>query len=574
MKKRILSLALVLALALGAVPAGAYGTPDFSDLPKGHWAYDSVMKMADAGVIKGTGNGAFSPEAALSAEMFITLVGRVVFPGVTAEGTDWSGPYVAEAKAKGLLTGTAITDANLKGGISRYDMAVILAKSVELLKIPATKAETSKVTDYGDIPTKYADAVLVAYGSGLIKGDEKGNFNGQNSMTRQEAAIVMDRLTELVKKAGESGGQTPSVSKPYTLKVSSYNNVLESGVTVLGERTMLTCVTETDTGEHNTAPYGSDYSGLTYKSSDPSVIKVAYEGDNAGLFEEWSLTALSLGTATVTFTDPYGVSASFDVTVVSARENIGTKTFTFSILEARYEEHSLRGQAYTEYHIASLTPYKLYYTRDGGKTSQLIYEGVAPAEASPELRQVELELPEDSLFSRDAGFYVSAEAKIDGQRMVTSDLRTDDRAAPTLIHGQVGVYSYTVKPLLTPPTGEKAKFTVDGAVGYYPEANKDLTAVDAGFTVRLYLKSGLLVAETVTDSNGEFVMDCEVDQIDNGFDTDTMQYYFTASGVQDGVYMESDGKLKNGEFNLYSLDRMGADPYGQNAEGSKIIVVE
>lgn len=206
MKKRFLSLALAAIMALGlAVPAMAYTTPDFSDVPSNHWAYQSVMKMADAGVIKGTGSGMFSPDMKLSAEMFIVLVGRVVFPDVKAEGADWSGPYVTEAKAKGLLEGTNITDSNLTGDISRYDMAVILAKCVDILKVNATKADSSKVTDYGEVPAKYIDAVLMAYGSGLIRGDQSGSFNGANSMTRQEAATVMDRLMGL---RGNAQGST------------------------------------------------------------------------------------------------------------------------------------------------------------------------------------------------------------------------------------------------------------------------------------------------------------------------------------------------------------------------------
>lgn len=148
----------------------------------------------------------FSPDMKLSAEMFIVLVGRVVFPDVKAEGADWSGPYVTEAKAKGLLEETNITDSNLKGDISRYDMAVILAKCVEILKVSATKADSSKVTDYGEVPTKYVDAVLMAYGSGLIRGDQSGSFNGANSMTRQEAATVMDRLLGL--RGNAQGGTT------------------------------------------------------------------------------------------------------------------------------------------------------------------------------------------------------------------------------------------------------------------------------------------------------------------------------------------------------------------------------
>lgn len=207
MKKRLLTLALAAIMALGlAVPAMAYTTSDFTDVPQNHWAYDSVMKMADAGVIKGTGGGMFSPDMKLSAEMFIVLVGRVVFSDLKAEGSDWSGPYVYAAKMRGMLDGTVVTDETLVGEISRYDMAVILAKAAEILDLKADKANSSKVTDYTDIPSQYTDAVLWVYGAGLIKGDQAGNFNGSNSMTRQEAATVIDRLLALM------SGVSPSVS--------------------------------------------------------------------------------------------------------------------------------------------------------------------------------------------------------------------------------------------------------------------------------------------------------------------------------------------------------------------------
>ena len=42
------SLVLAMAMALG-VTASAYAANPFSDVPAGHWAYDSVNKLAAAG---------------------------------------------------------------------------------------------------------------------------------------------------------------------------------------------------------------------------------------------------------------------------------------------------------------------------------------------------------------------------------------------------------------------------------------------------------------------------------------------------------------------------------------------
>ncbi len=50
------SLVLAMAMALG-VTASAYAANPFSDVPAGHWAYDSISKLAVAGVIDGYCDG-------------------------------------------------------------------------------------------------------------------------------------------------------------------------------------------------------------------------------------------------------------------------------------------------------------------------------------------------------------------------------------------------------------------------------------------------------------------------------------------------------------------------------------
>ena len=56
------SLVLAMAMALG-VTASAYAANPFSDVPAGHWAYDSVNKLAAAGIVDGYGNGTLCPSA-------------------------------------------------------------------------------------------------------------------------------------------------------------------------------------------------------------------------------------------------------------------------------------------------------------------------------------------------------------------------------------------------------------------------------------------------------------------------------------------------------------------------------
>ena len=49
------SLVLAMAMALG-VTASAYAANPFSDVPAGHWAYDSIAKLAAAGVMTASPN--------------------------------------------------------------------------------------------------------------------------------------------------------------------------------------------------------------------------------------------------------------------------------------------------------------------------------------------------------------------------------------------------------------------------------------------------------------------------------------------------------------------------------------
>ena len=198
MKKFFVSaLAIVMLFSCMSVPALA--SNDFSDLPATHWAYADVMKATEAGYFEGTGNNKFSPAVTLGADQFVTLIGRVCYKDEikSQAGDNWSAPYIRAAKEKGILTGTSLTDATMTKGISRYDMAVILTNAGKLLGATGGAASSSQINDFGDIPTKYVDAVLWAYGNGLLKGDEKDNFNGTKTLSRAEAATVISRLMTL-----------------------------------------------------------------------------------------------------------------------------------------------------------------------------------------------------------------------------------------------------------------------------------------------------------------------------------------------------------------------------------------
>ena len=119
------SLVLAMAMALG-VTASAYAANPFSDVPAGHWAYDSINKLAAAGVIEGYGDTTFGGDKLMTRYEMAQIVAKAMAKGANvdklaaefADELDNLGVRVAalEKKADNVkITGT------IKASYSSYD---------------------------------------------------------------------------------------------------------------------------------------------------------------------------------------------------------------------------------------------------------------------------------------------------------------------------------------------------------------------------------------------------------------------------------------------------------------------
>lgn len=495
MMKKTVSLLLVLTLALGlTVPSFAAGQT-YDDVPESYWGYKDIEAVAEAGYMNGIGERQFAPEMKVSVAQFLTLLGRLVFPEIEVkEGETWYGPYVTKAQETGLLDGSQVNTADVFDEISRYDMAVVLRAAAKKLGITEKQAQASEITDYGMVPTMYAEAVLTVYGMGLIKGDNAGRFNGSNTMRRAEIATVIMRLDRAT-----AGGTTPPSPTP----------------------------TESAPVESVAPTIPPDEELVTY----------------------------TLKTRTVKIDHAIG------------RPRDDKTTYLSDVLV------------------------KVYYTPDAGKTSILLAECMSPTvDESDSISaldssrfEISFEAPESwsnyENYKAGNGFYFSAETMRDGQKLVTSDLRTDGRAHPTIFELSPGYVSWTNNPKVefTPPDGEKAKFTFKG---YVDGSNFAMDAPDhrlPNFTVQLHLADGTIVGETVSGADGCFSMECEVDALDGGFDIEQKLYYVTSSGVYKGVEYEMKGHYPSGEPILETLERLdvvGFDGIPRNNPNYNVHIVE
>ena len=78
------SLVLAMAMALG-VTASAYAAQPFSDVPAGHWAYDSIAKLAAAGVIDGYGDTTFGGDKLMTRYEMAQITARAMAKGANVD---------------------------------------------------------------------------------------------------------------------------------------------------------------------------------------------------------------------------------------------------------------------------------------------------------------------------------------------------------------------------------------------------------------------------------------------------------------------------------------------------------
>ena len=178
------------------------GTPVFSDVPDGAWYAEAVAQISRRGLMTGTGEGTFSPDAPLTRAMFVTLLSRLHSAALPSESIDgesgfpdvvpgaWYAAPAAWAADQGLIQGD--------GGrfyphraLTRAELAVLLHRYTALLGGDTT----SVATDVGQAPAWAAEALHWAVSAQLFAGDPAP----ARTATRAETAALLSRFLILVK---------------------------------------------------------------------------------------------------------------------------------------------------------------------------------------------------------------------------------------------------------------------------------------------------------------------------------------------------------------------------------------
>ena len=265
------ALLLLLCLLLLPLPAAAAGSATgFPDVPSGAWYEGMLLKLRTytPGIIDGIRDAdgvlRFHPGKPVLRGEFLKMA-MTAAEGYTADtsrdGIHWAGRYYTIALENNVLipdvyAGSApmfpCTFAALQQPISRYEMAAILTNAclnMQMeLKVSRSGGMSGLIADYDAVAAYapadgtvraggFAEAVEQAYGKGLLTGYADGSFQGENTLTRAEAAAVIYRqLNWLGSRTLPNGVTEPTTLTSVTrLSGQSFAQWLQSGHLIDGQ---------------------------------------------------------------------------------------------------------------------------------------------------------------------------------------------------------------------------------------------------------------------------------------------------------------------------------------------------
>lgn len=216
MKKRLISLLLVLCMVFSMLPVSAFAASPadilknpFSDVKKWHWFYDAVQYARINGILNGMSEDIFDPDRSTTRGMFVTILGRMA--GVDPD--DYSGlgefddvpanayyaPYVSWASKYGIALGTGDGRFLPTQSVTRQQMAAFFVRYFEAcnVEVDSGRSYDSVPGDIDSISDWAVDAVMMLWEQGLLVGDGE-NLHPHNDATRAHIAQLCLRVDQAV----------------------------------------------------------------------------------------------------------------------------------------------------------------------------------------------------------------------------------------------------------------------------------------------------------------------------------------------------------------------------------------
>jgi len=205
---------------------------DFLDT-QGHWAHDTILKVADYGLIVGS-NGKFMPNQPIKRGDLAIILDRML--GLRTISYNYfndlnNSEYYAESLLKCVaaeyITGTGANQIDPNGYATREQVAVIISRIFDL---DTGYSGTTNFKDDNKISSWARSSVSAMSRLGYINGDDRGYVNPQSYITRAELVTLLNNFanTYIPKKDTSSFASTEYKNNFPTNVVTSRNITLNN----------------------------------------------------------------------------------------------------------------------------------------------------------------------------------------------------------------------------------------------------------------------------------------------------------------------------------------------------------
>ncbi len=226
-KIRFLAAVLSGALILGAAPSAAFGATD----TKGHWAEAVIKKWTNAGYISGYPDGSFRPNASITRAEFTVLANKAFSyrgsAGISFQDVPLN--YWGRGSiATAVAAGYVRGDGN--GKFRPNDTVQRQEAAVMLAQIKNLAQNSAYGTRYNDswqIPSWSKGYIGAVSVNGIMSGFPDGSFQPEKPITRAEAVAALDRA--LILGSGSEDTKKEGETEDYTLKDTSLRNKTITG---------------------------------------------------------------------------------------------------------------------------------------------------------------------------------------------------------------------------------------------------------------------------------------------------------------------------------------------------------
>ncbi len=178
----------------------------FTDIA-GHWAKEDIEFVVSRGLFSGTSETKFSPNAAMTRGMFVTVLGRLASADVSGyakssfsdvKSDAYYMGYIEWASKNNIVNGVGNGRFAPDQSITREQMAVIMSNYAKTIGYTLPKVHVENTfADNGKISAYAKEAVKQMQMAGVISGKNGNLFDPQGTATRAEVSAVLRRFVEL-----------------------------------------------------------------------------------------------------------------------------------------------------------------------------------------------------------------------------------------------------------------------------------------------------------------------------------------------------------------------------------------